>query len=309
VSYNPLVSIIIPTYNCEKFVAEAVNSAMEQTYEPLEIIVVNNSEEKAQDVTTMIDNYSGRSCNERRLILIRTRNEGATAARNLGIQAATGELLQFLDGDDLLVKDKIRLHIELMNSEGREVITYSDYRVFYENDPTRLYEPPFYRGNYSGAIFTRLLGEGNFIAMDSALIPKHHIIKVGGFIGNRLEDWNLWLRLSLCGFSFEYLSRVLLLVRKVPWSFSSNAIGMAVDRVNVLTSLLTLIEENSVKRQVNVKLGNAYLSLARISVESSFVKAATFVSRGVNAYSKAGVGTMLKDIIQRRKYKSILKKR
>jgi glycosyltransferase involved in cell wall biosynthesis len=96
---QPLVSCIVPVFNGERYLAEALDSILAQQYEPLEIIVADDG---STDGTAAIARSYGD-----RVRVIRQPNAGAPAARNLGLQAARGELIAFLDSDDLWHREKL----------------------------------------------------------------------------------------------------------------------------------------------------------------------------------------------------------
>lgn len=94
---KPLISVIIPVYNGEKYLADCVNSIREQTYQNLEIIIVNDgsfdgTERVCEKLQTSYDNVQ----------IITLKDEGVSAARNAGIEAAKGEFITFVDADDRL---------------------------------------------------------------------------------------------------------------------------------------------------------------------------------------------------------------
>lgn len=110
---NPLVSVIVPSYNGEGYIAETLKSIDEQTYNPLEIIVVDDcstdgtiSEIKSIDI--------GRSIN----LIRHSQNEGIASTRNTGVEAATGEYLSILDQDDLWKPQKLEKQINIMESDS-----------------------------------------------------------------------------------------------------------------------------------------------------------------------------------------------
>lgn len=99
VENRPLISVIIPVYNCERYLAEAVESVLAQTYRPIEVIVVDDG---STDGSADIAKRFGSSV---RYTL--QPHSGAGAARNRGIAVARGSFLAFLDSDDLWVEDKL----------------------------------------------------------------------------------------------------------------------------------------------------------------------------------------------------------
>lgn len=98
---RPLISCIVPVFNGERYLAEALDSILAQQYEPLEIIVADDG---STDGTAAIARRYGD-----RVHVVRQANAGAPAARNLGLQAARGELIAFLDSDDVWHRDKLAL--------------------------------------------------------------------------------------------------------------------------------------------------------------------------------------------------------
>jgi glycosyltransferase involved in cell wall biosynthesis len=285
---NVLVSIIVPAYNCEKFIEDSIKSALTQTYSNLEVIVVNNSE-KERIINQIVSTFK-----DPRLSMIHCSNEGAAHARNKGIEIAQGNYIYFLDGDDIIKPEAIDSHVK--NNDGSKV-TYSDYRLFEDNDPTNLYNTDFKRNNYSGDVLEKLIDEGNFIAMDSALIPKQAIIDAGMIRGETLIDWDLWLRLSINGYKFSYIDKVLLLVRKVPGSLSSDKHKMAGNRLKCLESIEPLVNDIALKKLLNVKIGNATLVyLLHSSSRERRKESGKAVKMAMTAYFKAGFVMFIKNI-------------
>jgi len=128
-NHAPLVSIIIPTYNDGHVVCEAIDCSLNQTYENLEIMVVDDG---STDGTEQIlkEKYGSK------INYIFQENKGLGSARNTGIRHASGKYLQFLDADDLLDPDKISIQIkELQNISGK-ALAYCDYILCDINDIT-----------------------------------------------------------------------------------------------------------------------------------------------------------------------------
>jgi glycosyltransferase involved in cell wall biosynthesis len=98
---NPLVSVVIPAYNAERFLAETLRSVLAQDYDPVEIVVVDDG---STDATAQIARAHGVRC-------LRQRNGGQAAARNAGVAAAHGELVAFLDADDICEPSRLRRQV------------------------------------------------------------------------------------------------------------------------------------------------------------------------------------------------------
>jgi glycosyltransferase involved in cell wall biosynthesis len=114
----PLVSVILPTYDRQEFLAEAIETVAEQTYDEIELIIVDDhSPESPRDI---VENAPDEGLRD--VVFVRhDENKGASAARNTGIKRASGELIALLDDDDLWVSDKIERQVAEFRRSGSEV--------------------------------------------------------------------------------------------------------------------------------------------------------------------------------------------
>ncbi|MBB6732241.1 glycosyltransferase family 2 protein [Cohnella zeiphila] len=127
---KPLVSIIIPVYNTERYVRRSVESALAQSYEHIEVILVNDGSTDS----------SGKRCDEialsdRRLKVIHQHNSGVSAARNAGLNAATGEYVQFLDSDDIIEKGMTAALVTVMQNQSCDLVACDFMYVNQDNKP------------------------------------------------------------------------------------------------------------------------------------------------------------------------------
>lgn len=121
-----MVSVIIPLYNAEKYISECIDSVISQTYEDIEVIVVDDgSTDGSLGVVTSL--YGS---NER-VIIISQENKGGSAARNVGIEKAKGKYIQFLDADDKLDENKIQSQMDLLKSlqYPTDVLVFSGWTI------------------------------------------------------------------------------------------------------------------------------------------------------------------------------------
>lgn len=182
-----LVSIIIPTYNHAKFLKEAVNSILNQTYKNREIIIINNYSE---DITIeVVNNFK----NEK-IALINFRNNGIIAAsRNIRLKASKGEYIAFLDSDDIGIPKKLERQIEKFNENRDLFIIGTNLEIFPNGRKNALKI-----GTDIKISFYKLLQNNYFI--NSSILIKKEIINSIGFLDedNRLrtvEDYDYWLRI------------------------------------------------------------------------------------------------------------------
>lgn len=123
---NLLVSVIIPVYNCERYLAQAIESVLAQTYRPIEIIVVDDgSTDRSADVAKRFA-VPVRYCFQS--------HSGSGAARNRGIRMATGSHFAFLDADDLWVQDKLACQMKAFNNDSELDMVFGHTRQFYSPD-------------------------------------------------------------------------------------------------------------------------------------------------------------------------------
>lgn len=123
---NPLVSVVIPCYNAERWVGEAVDSCLGQTYQPIEVIVIDDgSTDRSHDILCLYGD---------KIRLERGPNRGGSSARNQGFALSQGEYIQFLDADDYVLPEKIERQVAFLEKTGGDGV-YGDWQHrFHEPD-------------------------------------------------------------------------------------------------------------------------------------------------------------------------------
>ncbi len=123
-----LVSIIMPCFNSGQYIADAITSVIQQTYEAWELIIIDDhSSDNSLDI---IESFLE---TDQRISLIRSeKNQGGAAARNHGINVAQGKYIAFLDSDDLWENNKLTAHLDFMKKNDAG-FTYSDYVQFHQD--------------------------------------------------------------------------------------------------------------------------------------------------------------------------------
>ena len=180
------VSVIIPTYNRERFLSKAIDSVMAQTFRDYELIIVDDG--STDNTEVLVKARDG----VRYFRL--AENAGVSKARNLGIKQACGKYVCFLDSDDLWVKDKLERQIHYMESDAQPVVCYTD-EIWVRNG-TRVNAGKRHR-KYSGNILANCLAL--CIISPSSIMLRAAVFDVIGLFDETLpacEDYDLWLRLS-----------------------------------------------------------------------------------------------------------------
>lgn len=125
---SPLVSVIIPVYNAEKFIEQTIRSVLNQTLQDFEIIVLNDgSNDSSGEIIQCLQKE------DKRIIYIPKTNSGVSDTRNAGISRANGKYIAFLDADDLWKPDNLEEKIKALEQSGRKWI-FSDLENIFEND-------------------------------------------------------------------------------------------------------------------------------------------------------------------------------
>lgn len=117
-NFSPLVSIIIPAYNCENYIGATIETALNQTWQNKEIIIVDDG--STDNTLNIARQYENKYPN---LKVYTQKNTGACNARKKGFAYCKGDLIQFLDGDDLMAPNKIQCQIEYLNGDLDCIVT------------------------------------------------------------------------------------------------------------------------------------------------------------------------------------------
>lgn len=248
---TPLVSVIIPAYNAEKFIAETLDSVFAQTYRPIEVIVVDDGStdrtaEIVQNYQTSKTNKTNET-NKTHLIYMHQQNSGPSKARNTGIKAAKGEYIAFLDADDLWLPEKIESQVAMMvkypevgmlcgnmvdfdenGQKGTSHFEKHNRSELYFGDPIFVIDP-----------FRKILSK-NFVSTPTVIVRRSVLEQVGLFdLDFRFsEDYLLWLRFAKAT-KVAYQTDVMTLRRKHAFNLT-NDVGM---HVFVRPRVLRKIEE------------------------------------------------------------------
>jgi glycosyltransferase involved in cell wall biosynthesis len=223
----PIVSVIIPTHNRAWVLAEAVDSVLAQTFPDYELIVVDDGSTDA--TADLLAGYGAR------LRVEVQAHQGVSAARNRGIARANGELLAFLDSDDLWLPHKLRRQVDFMASRPAALICQTGevwIRRGVRVNPARRHRKP------SGMIFDASLAL--CLVSPSAVMARRALFEEAGTFDESLpacEDYDLWLRVS-ARFPVYLLDQALVVKRGGHPDQLSSAWGLDRYRIRALAKIL-----------------------------------------------------------------------
>lgn len=184
----PLVSIVIPNYNCGQFLNECIQSAINQTYPNTEVIVIDDG--STDDSVKILSQY------KEQIKLIITPNKGAAAARNLGISIAEGEFIAFLDSDDWWATDKISRQVDIMIKHNYDLVYCSVIEVNQAKSESKT-NPAQYGGDCY-PLFKKFPTKAIIVSgCSGAVIRSSNIEITGNFdesFDGAAEDWDFFRR-------------------------------------------------------------------------------------------------------------------
>jgi glycosyltransferase involved in cell wall biosynthesis len=229
----PLVSIIMPSFNTERYVAESIRSVIGQTFTDWELLVVDDgSVDRTAEVVQRF------AVADARIRYIRRENGGQGAARNTGLREASGALVAFLDADDLWLPQKLERQLAVMKDTGVDLV-YCDGYVFYDDGTPE--SGDFFAivpGRVDGATMYPLLFAYNRIATLSVVARRDALDRVGLFDENRrlqnCEDYELWLRLARAGSTFYGMTEKLMRYRRHSASSTNSESRILVPMIEVI---------------------------------------------------------------------------
>ncbi|MEO9525137.1 glycosyltransferase family 2 protein [Marinobacter alexandrii] len=276
---DPLVSVVIATFNMGQYLPEAVDSVLSQTWKNLEVIVVDDG---STDATA---DQMARFKADPRVRYIQTENRGQPRAKNRGLGEAGGDFIGFCDADDLWHPDKLRIQMPMFEDDSVGVV-YSDVSYIDQNGDG-LSKPQPYR-RHSGSV-TNYLVIKNFVPFGTAVIRRACIERNGGFdeLLPMGIDWDLWLRYSV-DWAFQYSPEKTYVYRIWPGQMSNNYRGRYDNAFLILEKFLNLYPNALPKSIILRAWADMYVSrgMAIAVAEKTFVEPLRDILAGLRRDTK-----------------------
>ncbi|WP_214823605.1 glycosyltransferase [Exiguobacterium sp. s28] len=198
---RPLVSIVIPVYNGADYLKETIESALAQTYERIEVLVINDGSTDGGATAEIARSFGTR------IRYYEKSNGGVSTALNLGIEKMRGEWFSWLSHDDLYLPEKIEAQVRQLERLGPQAATtvLSCGTGFIDETGRSIYRPrKRVRGSFtSEEMFDHLLLD-SCLSGCALLVPRRALEEVGGFpmTYRYIQDWICWIEIALAGYSF-----------------------------------------------------------------------------------------------------------
>jgi glycosyltransferase involved in cell wall biosynthesis len=201
---TPAVSVVVATYNYGRFLADALESALAQTFRDLEVVVVDDG--STDETPAVVRPFLA----DPRVRCVRTDHMGQPGAKNVGIRLARAPLVAFLDADDLWLPAKLERQLPLFEIDRRVGVVYSRRLLIDEEGwPLEYEQPPLYHGQVLEAMFRT-----NFVCFSSVVVRRRVFEEAGPF-DERLAlaiDYDQWLRVAR-HWCFDYVDEPLVRYR------------------------------------------------------------------------------------------------
>lgn len=219
----PAVSIIIPAYNVAPYIRETLRSVFAQTFADYEVIVINDGSPDAHALERAIEPY------RKRIRYISQKNGGASSARNAGLRAAAGQLIAFLDADDLWSPNYLDEQLKFIREQNCDLACADAMIAGDSPDAGKTYmEAVMETAPASGEVtFLQLVSAERSLITSGVVARRDLILEVGLFdlTLRNAQDLDLWLRLARHGARLAYQRRVLLEYHARQGSLSGDAIN------------------------------------------------------------------------------------
>ena len=224
---KPLVSILIPAYNSEEWIADAIQSAIEQTWQRKEIIVLDDgSTDRTAEVARRF------ASNE--VAVVSAENQGSAAARNHILQLSQGDYIQWLDADDLLAPDKIERQLARVGeSEGKRILLSSPWAFFnFRTDRARFVATSLWQDLAPAEWLLRKMGE-NLHMQTATWLTSRELTEAAGPWDTRLQsddDGEYFCRVLLVSEGTRFVPEAKVYYRRTPSLSRVSYIGNSDDK-------------------------------------------------------------------------------
>ncbi|HOW36379.1 MAG TPA: glycosyltransferase [Candidatus Omnitrophota bacterium] len=260
---NPLISVIIPTFNSELYIKECLDSALSQTYKNVEILVIDDG--SADKTRALLSSYEGK------IRYYTQQNRGVSSARNLGIKESRGEYIAFLDSDDAWLTTKLEFQIEFLENNKDFSCVFSDVEFFDSQSTTIGFSRRRKNIPHNGKLSISTLLR--FAPFPSSVLVRSDVFREVGVFDEQLRragDIDLFLRIApryLMGLIEKPLTR---------YRIHGKSISQSLDSYE---TLISVIDRFVTKNRIILKLNPRDVNSAYYKVHIDFGKHLLFLNK------------------------------
>lgn len=293
-----LVSVVLPVYNGEKYLEKTVESILNQYYQNIELILVDDG--SSDGSAEIIKKLESKDC---RIKPFYNQNGGVAYARNFGINQAKGKFVAFCDQDDLWLPSKINKQIPLFDNDKIGLVysgAIAEYKMYNKQSK------PGFDNKYKGDVFSQLV-KINMFTCCTAVVRKTHLEQVGGFDDDRalmgVDDWHLWLKLAMVC-EFDYVAEHLAIHVFHGDNYSLNDEKMHEAEIVCLNKIQKIAKQHGktadwelIKQQLHVRYANSYIFSGLYNLAGNTFIRAHHTKNNLKFYAKGIVFKMTPNIV------------
>lgn len=232
------IDVVIPAYNQEAFIIEAVQSVEKQTLKPKNIFIINDG--STDNTESLVLNYKDHSTIP--IIYIKKKNAGPNSARNIGVKNSKADFLAFLDADDVWTEYKLEEQINIFTKSNFKNLglVYGKYDTIDINSKKSKDNVIEIDPRYKGEAYNILMEGNKILGSASCVMVKSEVFHAVGLFNENLrfaEDWEMWLRISE-KYSIDYSEKVLVHIRRHPFNTSNSRLKQFVGLFKFYLELL-----------------------------------------------------------------------
>lgn len=251
-SNMPLVSVVIPCYNHEKYVQDCIQSVIDQTYQNIELIIIDDGsrDRSVSEIRNLI--YK---CKERfaRFEFIHRENMGLSATLNEALNWCQGKYFSVIASDDLILPNKIGIQVDFLEKNLNSVAVCGGVYLLSESHNIK----KRVLNNSKSFNFSDILHHNHEIPAPTVLSRLQQVREIGYPCHLAIEDWYMWLKLTEMGKEITYLNEIFAYYRQHPTNISKSSYFIHEERLKVLSQFVGIKKE-----QIKAARAYCYLVLA-----------------------------------------------
>ena len=272
---TPKVSVIIPVYNCELYIAQAIESVLNQTYTDYEIIVINDG--STDNTYQVLQPYM------KKIRYFSQENKGLSATRNQGIKMAKGKLISLLDADDLFLYYKLQEQVAIFEAEPSIGLVQSGWRVVNEKGEKIEDVKPWHKSPELDLVTWLKWKATNPSGM---MFRKEWLERVNGFNEDlrRLEDFDIVIRLALAGCQATWFPKVAVCYRQHRGNMTRNLLAQIEVEEKILDELFSNpnLPGKIQHLEKELRYGSLIWNCWRLYKTSNFSEMATYLQKSLS---------------------------
>jgi len=281
------------------FLPDSIGSIINQTYQNWECIIIDDG--STDNSKEIIQEFCDKDSRINYFLQV---NSGPTVARNYGVRLAKGELIQFLDADDLLEKSKLEMHVAAFNRDPDCDIVYGSVKYFTTSNPSKFYDSldlksgPWMKNiSGSGDVMIMELLRGNIMETSSPLVRKLLFDRLGTMNEELFfnEDWELWARFALGNAKFCFNDSIgTLVLRRAHESYSKAVFKMWSSGLKVSLLLNEKVKDYKYKKILIPKINYHKRIIDEELLEMLLVDKKKAADYALQVYTQTGVKRYLR---------------